>query len=169
MNIYELGEEWLGLQNALLDSEGELDEETEKKLDEFMVAEESKMKGYIMVRANLKAKAEATKKEADRLTAKARAATNAVARMEARLVEHLSLREVQEIETPLGKVKLQFSERVHVDVKEEELPSRFRVKKIAFSADKKAITDALKSDNASTRRAAQKIAGISRHGHIRVY
>ena len=140
LSLYDIGQEWLDLENALMESGGEITEELEEQIAELMTSETNKVNGYLAVRANLKMVQEGAKAEADRLAAKSKTAANAIARMESRLLDHMTLRGETEINADLGKVKVMRA-AAPVEIT-GDVPDEFQ--KVTVTTDKAGIKRALK-------------------------
>lgn len=140
LSLYDIGQEWLDLESALMDSGGEITEELEERIAELMTSETNKVNGYLAVRANLKMVQEGAKAEADRLAAKSKAAANAITRMESRLLNHMTLRGETEINADLGKVKVMRA-AAPIEIT-GDVPEEFQ--KVTVTVDKAGIKQALK-------------------------
>lgn len=122
MTLYEMTESTKALYQML--ETGEIDEQTLTDTLEAIEAPE-KADSYCRVIRQLQADAEALKAEADRLTAKRRAAENAIERMKAAL---LAFTEASggRVKTPLFTVTTRITQRVDI-TDPEAVPAQYRI------------------------------------------
>lgn len=81
MKLYEIPLEFAVLETALVESDGELTPELEKRLDDFLRSGKDKLEGGAMVMRGLELEAEACRTEAKRLTERAGQIDNNVGRL----------------------------------------------------------------------------------------
>lgn len=173
LSLYDIGQEWQQLEDALLESGGEITEELEERLGELMVAETSKINGYLAVRANLKMLAEGADAESKRLAMKKKAAENAVARMEERLLQHMLLTGKDEIVADLGKVKVQEASTPPLELVDEGIDPKAvdeRYQKHSVTIDRAKLKADLQSGDEELKKQAGFFAVLGEKSkHLRVY
>jgi Siphovirus Gp157 len=81
MKLYEIPMEMAELEMALLDSEGELTHELEKRFDDFLKGGKEKIEAAAMVVRSLEADEEACVKEAKRLSERSKSVANNIDRL----------------------------------------------------------------------------------------
>ena len=170
LNLYEITSELRELQDALIESGGEITDEMEERFDDLLDAEEDKTEGYIAVIRSMEEEAEAFKREEQRLKKRRKAAENSAGRLKERLLMAMEVRGQDERSTALGKVKRQrnSSSGTTVFSDPEDLPDHF--KRVRVSADKRAIREALESEDPDVRAKAEEHAQIDERGwHLRIY
>lgn len=141
LTLHEITEELRALQDALIESGGEITDEMEEGFDALLEMEEDKTDGYIAVIRSLEEEAEALKREEKRLKKRRKARESSADSMKERLRMAMDIRGEEKREATLGTLRVQTASRrsVVIDVDEEELPEEFiRVRR---SADKKAIRE----------------------------
>lgn len=145
LNLYEITTELRQLEEALIESGGVIDEETEERFSELLEMEADKIEGYLAMIRKFEASEEAIKQERQRLQKAEQSMKNAAQSLKDRLAEAMRRRGEEVHETKLGKVRLQEAPRrsVVVDAEEEELPERFR--RVRVTPDKRAIRKALEA------------------------
>ena len=153
--LYAIDDELAQLEIALIEAGGEITEEVNERFDELLQMREEKVAGYVAVIRRLETSAEAYASEAKRLSTNARAMQNSADRLKQRLLEAMMTRGHQEYETPLGRVRTYegSSRSVTILVDPDELPDRF--KRVTVSPDKRALADALKSQDGEAVRLAE--------------
>lgn len=148
MNIYEIGQEWLEIQDELIESEGVLSDELEDRLGALIGKEREKAEAYFKVRANMLMNEEGLKMEADRLAKRKRAMENARKRLEKRLLDYMLLRGEDVIDTPIGKTRVMKAPSGKCALRDgvlpEDLPEAFR--KVEIKANIAALKKALQED-----------------------
>lgn len=172
LSLYDIGKEWEELEDALLESGGELTPELEERLGELMTAETNKINGYLAVRANLKMLAEGADAEAKRLTAKKKAAEASIKRMEERLLAHLEARGEKEVVADLGKVRVMEASTAPVLLRENVNPQLIdeRYRKVTYSVDTAAIKADLTGDDEDAKAKALFFAELGeRTRYLRVW
>lgn len=172
MTLYQLTDEFKALEQTLIAAHGVIDDETDVQLTELMQATDEKLDGYLMIRANFKALAAASKAEADRLAKRSKTMLNIVKSLEDRLANHFIATDQDAVDRPLGKIRLVTSGTAAFEVTAEidALPNRY-VKTVRTKVvDKEELKIALKSGNKRMRNAASKYARfLPKKRSIRVY
>ena len=153
--LYEIDAELEALEVALLDAGGEITDDVEAEYHDLLDMRAEKVAGYVAMIRRLELSAEAYDAEVKRLTANRNAMRNTAQRLKDRLCEAMCRRGEDEHETPLGRVRVQRASTrpVVVLVEVDALPERFR--RISVSADKRALTDALKDGDEEALRCAE--------------
>lgn len=170
LNLYALTAELAELEQALLESGGEITDAMNARYDRLLDMEADKVAGYLAMIRKFETSEEAIKAERQRLQKAERAMKNAAQTLKDRLAEAMHRRGETVHETPLGKVRLQQASRrsVIVDVDEDALPDSFR--RVSVSADKRALQDALESDDPDLRTEAERYAHLDEPGRfVRIY
>lgn len=145
--LYAIDDQLAAIEAELLDADGVTDDATSDAYDQMLDARDDKAAACLaLIRRNDTTSA-AYKAEADRLARLAKAHANTAARVREILLASMLRRGETVHETPLGRARVQYAGTRAVDLRAsvDELPERFRV--IAVSADKRALADALKSDD----------------------
>lgn len=145
--LHEIGNDFLALEDLLLESGGEWTPEVEDLVAEMDQNLEAKVDGYAALIAEWDADAEKWKAEEQRVAAHRKARENAAARLKARLCEELVRIDRLKVDTPRFKVAVQHAApSVEVLVAPDALPAQYqRVVPATINADKKALGDALKA------------------------
>lgn len=133
------------IEEALIESGGELTPEIDERLGAMLELEEDKINGYLKFRAHLTMLEEGAKIESDRLAKKKRSAENARKRLESRLCEHMQARGVDVFETTLGKLRVMEASTqpctLNADIDPKNLPEQF--KKVTVAPDMTALKKAI--------------------------
>ncbi len=170
LTLYAIDAELQALEDALIESGGEITDEIEAQHDRLLDLREGKVEGYLRVMRRLEATAEAVKTERQRLQESERRLSNAAQSLKDRLVLSMQQRGETEYLTSLGRVKLQQSGSppVELAVEVDDLPEGFvRVKR---SADLTALREALQSEDADLRAEAERLARIGEAKYyVRIY
>lgn len=170
LSLYAIDAELLALEDALLSAGGEITEEIEAQHNHLLDVRDSKVEGYLRVIRRLETTAEAIKAERQRLQEAERSMANAAQALKDRLANSMQQHGDNEYLTPLGRVKLQRSGTVPVEllVEVDGLPDLYvRVKR---SPDLTALRDALQSEDASQRGEAERVARLGEAKHyVRIY
>ena len=155
LSLYQLDDQLAQIEDALLDADGEIDDETDAQFNALLDARDDKADAYISLIRTFETTADAYKAEADRLTANRRAAENAAKRLKERLLASMLQRGETELKGRLGKAKVQTSgsRPLHVLCDVEDLPEEF-VRRTA-AADLAAIKAALKEGSADLTQIAE--------------
>ena len=145
MKLYELTEELEQLQSMLIESGGEITEELEELMSRNEAAVKDKMKGYIMVIKELKAREQAALEEKRRLDTISKKAGRAADRLKSYILHHMEVMDVRSVDTDLGKVYVARASKGKLVINKpvEELPPSFA--KYVKEPDKDAIKAALDS------------------------
>lgn len=153
--LYALDDELEALETALVEAGGEISDELEAAYHDLLDMRADKVAGYIAVIRRLELSAEGYDAEARRLAALRDATRNSAKRLKDRLCDAMRRRGENKHETPLGRVCVQTSSTrpVVLLVEPEDLPERFR--RVAVSADKRALTEALKAGDEEALRCAE--------------
>ena len=142
--LYEIGADFLALEELLLESGGEWTPDVEALLLENEGNLEAKVDGYAALIREWEADAAKWKEEEARVAGHRKARENAAARLKERLVEQLVAIDRLKVETPRFKVAIQrAAPSVELLVHAEELPERFRRTITTTSADKVGLKAAL--------------------------
>ncbi len=139
LSLYDITAELRELEEALIESGGEITDEMEERFHALLDMENEKTEGYIAVIQRLTRTAEAVKAEEDRLKKRRRALERSAQSLKDRLCWAMRQRGEEVRETTLGKVRVQQASRrgIVVDVDAEELPDE--LKRVSVSPDKRAI------------------------------
>lgn len=170
LNLYQITGELAELEEALIESGGEITDEMNERYDRLLDMEADKVEGYVAMIRKFEASEDAIKGERKRLQKAERAMRNAAESLKDNLAEAMRERGDEVHETRLGKVRLQQASRrsVVVDVADDELPDGFR--RVKTSADRRALQDALASDDAELRTEAERYAHLDAPGYyVRIY
>ena len=170
LSLYAIGADLLALEDALLAAGGEITDEIEAEHNHLLDVRDQKVEGYLRVLRRLETTADAIKAERQRLQEAERSMTNAAQSLKDRLAASMQQHGDSEYLTSLGRVKLQRSGTVPVEllVDVDGLPESFvRVKR---SADLTALRDALQSEDAAEREEVERIAQLGEAKHyVRIY
>jgi len=143
-SIYQISNEFLAIQNQLIEQDGEF---TDEQVNALAISEtelETKAVGYSFVIKDLDNDVEAIDNEIKRLTQLKKVRVNASERLKNTIANAMRLFERDEIKTPIVKLSFRASESVNVeDV--NALPLEFKVVKVTEQADKTKIKEALKN------------------------
>lgn len=143
-SIYQISNEFLAIQNQLIEQDGEF---TDEQVNALAISEtelETKAVGYSFVIKDLDNDVEAIDNEIKRLTQLKKVRVNASERLKNTIANAMRLFERDEIKTPIVKLSFRASESVNVeDV--NALPLDFKVVKVTEQADKTKIKEALKN------------------------
>lgn len=170
LNLYEITEDLLRLEDALIESDGVITDEMAEEFDELLDAEEDKTEGYIAVIRSLEEGAAAAEREKKRLKKLQKTRENAAERLKERLLLSMEARGQEERITDLGKAKRQqnSSSGTTVFTDPKDLPKEWRRESVR--PDKRAIREALESEDAELRARAEEHAQIDERGfHLRIY
>ena len=153
--LYTIDGELAQLESALIEAGGEITDEVNERFDDLLQMRQEKVAGYVAVIRRLETSAEAYASEAKRLSSNARAMQNSADRLKQRLLDAMTARGDQEYETPLGRVRTYegSARSVTVLVDPDDLPDRF--KRVTVAPDKRALADALKSQDPDAVRLAE--------------
>ena len=124
----------------------ETDEEREEVLKLLATADgdiSEKAEAYARIIKNKEAEADGLKKEADRLTKRKRVAENIIARLKAAMLDAMKLTSQTEIQTGIGKWRVQTNPWSCDVVDIDDVPQEYHVHQPDV-ADKKAILDYFK-------------------------
>lgn len=145
-NLYELSAGYATLIDAY--DTAETDEEREDILAMLAEAEGNiadKAEAYAKVIRMKEEEAKAFKAEADRLTARRQAAENMVKRLKAALLDAMRLTDTQEINTSIGKWKVQMNPWSCEVVDIDKVPMEFHIKQ-EDKIDKKGLLAKFRAD-----------------------
>lgn len=153
--LYEIDAELEALEAALLDAGGEITDDLEATYHDLLDMRAEKVAGYVAVIRRLELSADAYDAEVKRLTAHRNTMRSSAQRLKERLCEAMCRRGEDTHDTPLGRVRVQHASTrpVLLLVDPDDLPERFR--RVAVSADKRALTDALKEGDEEALRCAE--------------
>ncbi len=170
LTLYALDAELQALEDALIESGGEVTDEIEAQHDRLLDGRADKVEGYLRVMRRLEATAEAVKAERQRLQDAERRLSGAAQALKDRLAASMQQRGDTEYLTALGRVKLQRSGSppVELRVEVERLPEAFvRTKR---SADLTALREALASEDPERRAEAEALARLGEPSYyVRIY
>lgn len=147
LSLYHLDAELRQIEQALLESGGEITPEMEKEWSELLEMRENKVDGYLRMIRKFESSAEGIRVERERLQSAERTMKNAAQSLRDRLRDSMLARGDTQYVTPIGKVRLVHSSTrpVVLKVPPEELPVPF--KRTIVEADLKALSEALKEGN----------------------
>lgn len=142
--LYELSENYAAFVEAY--EQAETDDERAYVLDALTQMEGAitdKAEAYARIIISKEREADTLKAEADRLTAKRRAAENMAARLKAAMLDAMTLVDAQEIQTTIGKWRRRLNPYTCEIVNADEVPERYLIPQPP-KVDKKAIIDEFK-------------------------
>lgn len=148
-SIYQIQNEFLLIQNQLIEQDGEY---TEDQINALAINEtdlENKTVGYCFVIKDYEDDVNAIDNEMKRLTQKKKVLNNAIDTLKSTILNAMNLYGKDEIKTAIVKVSFRNSESVEI-TNESQLDACFIVTKTVTSPDKKAIKDAIKSGEVVT-------------------
>lgn len=141
-SIYQISNEFLAIQNQLIEQDGEF---TEEQINALAIAEheiETKGVNYSFIIKQFDADVEIIDAEIKRLTQLKKSRENAIERLKTNILNAMLLFGKDKIETPIVKLSIRKSKAVNVaDV--NSLPSEFKVVKVTEQADKTKIKNYL--------------------------
>lgn len=166
LSLYTIDRDLEQLEAELIESGGEVDDDTEARHNDLLDAREDKWRAYTAVIRRLEASREAVKEERQRLQTNERALDNAARRMKARLVESMGRAGIETAETPLGKLRVQEAPKrsLNVLLPVEDLPARFV--RTTVAPDNAALRDALEAGDAEALDAAELLPPTR---YVRIY
>lgn len=170
LNLYEITSELEQLEQALIESGGVLTDEIEERYETLLEMEADKIEGYIAMIRKFEASEEAIRSERKRLQKAEQSMRRAAESLKERLANAMRRRREDAYETNLGTIRLQQASRrsVIVDADEEDLPDAF--KRIKVGANKRALQEALESDDEEVRRQAEQYAHLDEPSYyVRIY
>jgi len=156
MNIYQIIDEFKDIENLLIESEGEVTDELNERLNINRDEYEYKMEAFAKIRANLLGDVEGLTAEIIRLDKLRDAKQKSVERLEAMMqyaLTHLGTQDkkgVFRLETPLFKFSTRRSEKVVIQNEDMIADTYKRVIPAKFEVDKKAIKEALSKNEPVT-------------------
>lgn len=143
-SLFKITEEFIELNNKLIESEGVIDEETDKLL--YINKEELEIKSfnYVYVIKQNEAIIEKAKQEIERLSRIKKSLENANSRLENSIETAMNIYEINEIKTDLTKINFRKSESVEIE-DDTLIPNEYIIwdKKIEKNKIKKAIKDGI--------------------------
>ena len=170
LSLYAIDAELRALEDDLLEAGGEITEAIEDRHDTLLDLRDGKVEGYLRVIRRLETTAEAIKTERQRLQQAERHMANAAQSLKDRLARSMQERGEDEYLTSLGRVKLQQSGTLPVEllIEPDALPDSFvRTKR---SPDLTALREALESEDEATRAQAAALARLGEaKRYIRLY
>lgn len=148
LSLYELTQEWQSIEDALLESGGELTDELAARLDAYRAALPAKVDGYCRVIQRLARQAEAAKAEADRLAQLARVRGNSADSLKRRLLGELLAQGLQKVETDHFVVAAVRNSQPSIrwTGDQADLPASFR--RVKVELDSAVAREVLKRDGA---------------------
>ena len=155
LSLYTIDDDLLQLEEALIESGGEITPEMEEQFDDLLQMRADKVAGYVAMIRQFEASASAVKDERQRLQGYERSLGNAAKALKDRLCHSMAQRGETEHVTPIGKVKRQRSgsRPVVLLVDAEALPEHFQRRSVA--ADLAALKHALGEDDPAAVRVAE--------------
>lgn len=170
LSLYTIDADLLALEDALVAAGGEITDEIEAEHNHLLDVRDRKVEGYLRVIRRLETTAEAIKAERQRLQEAERSMAKAAQSLKDRLASSMQQHGDSEYLTSLGRVKLQRSGTVPVEllVDVDGLPDSYvRVKR---TPDLTAIREALESSDDAERAEAGRLAQLGEAKHyIRIY
>lgn len=151
LSLYHLTEELYLIEQALLESGGEITDEMDQQYADLLTMHAEKVEGYVAMIRKFEASAEGIKSERERLQQAEQTMQNAARNLKARLAQTMLVRGETEHRTSLGKVRLQQSgsRPLVLLVEPENLPEEYQ--RIRVEADKTALKKALKEGQPLTQ------------------
>lgn len=127
-NTYQLSQEMLRLQDALIESDGELTPDLEEALDSLTSDLAAKIDGWRAVYRNLKADVVALKHEEDHFKRRRIAAENGAKRLSRELASIMDGMGIPRIKGSVGSASVRSASQrsLTVETKPESLPERFQ-------------------------------------------
>lgn len=167
MNLYDLTAELQEIEQALIESGGDITPEMEERWESLKELHADKIVGYVRMIRKFEVSEKAIKEEADRLAKAAKAMGNSAQSLKNRLAAGMAALGLDMHETPIGKVRLQSASRRPLELLTEDLdafPERFKV--VKELVDKTALGKALEDGD-------EEAAKLARYGEasqfIRIY
>lgn len=139
-----LTDQWLELETLLNAADGELDETTEKRLDELCTALAEKRSSYVFVREQLDTQIDQDKKWIQIFKARVDQLEKRKKYLDEKLKTSMDIQGINEQQTELGKIKIWETEIVEI-VDEKNLPSKYFKVVQEFKVLNNEIKAALKS------------------------
>lgn len=163
-DLYNLSVELAIINNEIIDAEGEISTELEKRLDASTLAIRDKIHSIGKWTLNLDGKTEAIDKEINRLQHKKKMTENLNNRLQNYIRQAMERADIHKIEYPTFTVAVQ-KNPPSVEIQNDEVvPNAYKTIKQTISVDKRRILEDLK--------AGQKIEGcnlITGKTHLRCY
>ena len=143
-SLFNISQEFLEIQEQLLDSGGEATPELEQQLQITEHELQHKVGGYRSVIQGLGAEADIIDAEVKRLQVLKKIRTNAIDRMKTSIKDAMVLFGVKKIESPLGNVTLVHKDSVNIN-DETLIPKHLTKTVTQVSVDKTAVKAALEN------------------------
>lgn len=170
LSLYAIDAELRALEDDLLEAGGEITETIEERHDRLLDLRDGKVEGYLRVVRRFETTAEAIKAERQRLQQAERHMATAAQALKDRLARSMQERGDLEYLTSLGRVKLQHSGTLPVEllIEPDALPDAFvRTKR---SPDLTALREALASQDEAIRAEASELARLGEaKPYVRLY
>lgn len=162
LSLYELSGEWADFVRLLTEAEGELTPELADAMARLENLEGERADAYRIVILQFRALMEAVEKELDKLTDKRDAAKATIERLNARMLEYMTLRGTDEVKGSIWKAKrVKSPPRIILDRDPTELPTEFQ--RVKVEANMPALKVAL------TEGRAEGLAHEETGSHLRWY
>jgi hypothetical protein len=160
LSLYDLDDELLRLESALVEAGGEVDAETDAHFDALLDARADKVEAYLRLIRRFEASAEAVKAERQRLQAAERALAATAERLKERLCDSMRRHDEGERTTALGRVRVMCAAKrpVELIVELDALPEAYR--RLKLEADLRTLADDLGCDDEERRARAEACARL---------
>ena len=169
-SLYDLGQDFLAIEAALLESEGELTPDVEARLEALGALEGEKVDAYRIVIRNFETKADVIATEIAALGAKKKAAEAAAQRLKDRLLGYLEARGVDKLAGSIWTACRQRnpSRPLTVHVAPEVLPEALRKTTVTVTPDREALKALAEMETGHVVVDGQHVATLEPAGsHIR--
>ena len=143
-SLYQIAEKYLNFANMLEESEGEISPETLKELQSNEGDFKEKVRNYRHIIKNWEADIENGKKEKDRIVKFIQNRETNIERLKESLDWAMNTMGLDKYDMGVDG-KISYRKSTFVDVDEDILPSKYFIKKVTQSPDKKTIADLLKN------------------------
>ncbi|MCR4287380.1 MAG: siphovirus Gp157 family protein [Deltaproteobacteria bacterium] len=162
-SLYNLSHELAAIHDEIIDSEGVISSELERRLDDCGLAFTQKVEGIARWTKNIEGKEAALDAEIARLQARKKATVNLRERLKGYLLESMTTADKLKVEFPAFTVAVQRNPPSAEITNKDILPSKYLEVVMDVAVDKKALLDDLK--------AGVKVEGaklVSNKTHLRV-
>lgn len=145
LTLFELDQKFISIVEKIEDAGGEITTELEKEYDNICFDLLQKEENYIKIVEHFNSQIELGKKIIDRVNARIRMFKGRQERLKQNLIISMQMRNIDVVETELGKIRIQQSESVR-DLSITEYPQEFIRTKIIEEVDKTGLKKACKEN-----------------------
>jgi len=149
--LFELDQRFVDIVKKIEDAGGIVDEQLEKEYDNICFELLLKEENYIKIVEHFDSQIELGKKIIDRIYSKLKTYKNRQDRLKQNLIISMRARNIEIAETELGKIHLQYSNKVK-DLPISEIPSEFIRTKVIQEIDKVNLKTACKDNPEMTEK-----------------